>query len=150
MNEKYLIMIQNIISRMADSSFKVKQFSLLTLGAAWGLMGREEQIFQIFWGMSILIVVFWYLSSFYLRCERMYRSIYDEVIKPTGEFKRPKFSLTPTERDRENAGLIIAVMLRSTELYFFAALQIANVCFAFSWEEISSFFSESCCCCPCC
>lgn len=79
MYTKYLELIQNSISRMADSSFRVKQLSMVTLGASWGLLNREEFSLHIFVGMCILVCVFWYQSSFYLRCERMYRNIYDRV-----------------------------------------------------------------------
>lgn len=149
-NTKYLELIQNIISRMADSSFRVKQWSLVTLAAAWGLLNRTEYIFHIFLGMCILACVFWYLSSFYLRCERMYRYIYDKVVSDFSEKSLMDFRLTPTAEERQRAGLLILVMIRPTELCFFMALLIANVFFAFSWEDICSLFQcGKCCCCPC-
>lgn len=151
MNTKYLELIQNIISRMADSSFRVKQLSLVTLGASWGLLSREEFTFHVFVGMCILVCAFWYLSSFYLHRERMYRNIYDRVVSDSSAKSLMDFRLTPTAEDRQRAEWLILVMIRPTEVCFFLALLLANVFFAFSWEDICSLFRcGKCCCCPCC
>lgn len=151
MNTKYLELIQKIISRMAESSFRVKQLSLVTLAASWGLLNRTEYVFHIFMGMCILTCAFWYLSSFYLRCERMYRNLYDRMVSDFSEKSLMDFRLTPTIEDRQRVGLLIQVMIRPTELCFFLALLTANVFFAFSWEDIRSLFQcGKCCCCPCC
>ena len=107
MSIQYLKQIQNIVSRMSESSFRVKLLSLVTLAASWGLLNRTEYVFHIFMGMCILTCAFWYLSSFYLRCERMYRNIYDRVVSDSSEKSLMDFRLTPTIEDRQRVGLLI-------------------------------------------
>lgn len=151
MSMKYLKQIQNIVRRMSESSFRVKLLSLVTLVASWGLLNRVDYHNYIFVGMCIQICVFWYLSSFYLRCVRMYRNIYDRVVSDSSEKSLMDFRLTPTDEDRQRAGLLIEVMFRPTEVCFFMALLVANVYCAYSWEDICSLFQcGKCCCCPCC
>lgn len=77
---KYLEMIQAVITRMANNSNTVKHWSLITLGGGWSLMIHEVPTLHVFWAMTMLIGLFWWLSSFCLRCERMFRNIYDEVV----------------------------------------------------------------------
>lgn len=72
---KYLEMIQALITRMVNNSNTVKHWSLITLGGGWSLMIHEAPTLHVFCSMTILTGLFWWLSSFYLRSERMFRNI---------------------------------------------------------------------------
>lgn len=76
--EKHLEMIQNIILRMASNSFLLKSWSVIIISALFALSAKESN--------SNLIIVaylpaisFWFLDSFFLWQERMYRKLYDAV-----------------------------------------------------------------------
>lgn len=137
---KYLEMIQAVITRMANNSNSVKHWSLITLGGGWGLMLREAPSLHVFWAMTMLIGLFWWLSSFYLRCERMFRNIYDEVVDTKFEEDgtttgRKLFSLTPTSADLKKVECIFCIMIRKTQIWFYIFLMVVNV--AFAWPAFN-------------
>jgi hypothetical protein len=75
---KHLELIQNVVSRLANNSFLLKGWSV-TLGAALlGLAAKESNpkfaliaLFPPF--------VFWGADAYYLRQERLFRKLYDQV-----------------------------------------------------------------------
>lgn len=74
----HLEMIQAVIARMASNSFVVKGWSMTILSAVLALaVGSSNQTLV---GIALLpIVCFWFLDAFFLRQERLYRKLYDEV-----------------------------------------------------------------------
>lgn len=84
---KELDLIQDIIKRMAENSFKVKAW-LMAILAAITVVKSDALIVgnssDIGWLSSVLILpifYFWYLDAFFLRTERLYRNLYKWVIK---------------------------------------------------------------------
>jgi hypothetical protein len=89
---KEIDLIQDIIKRMADNSFKIKAWMMAITGAV--LAFAKDYVFpdneikyneiaglwiSIFLVLSVLI--FWYLDAFFLKTERLYRSLYKWIIK---------------------------------------------------------------------
>lgn len=78
---KHLEMIQGIISRMAANSFLLKGWSVTLVSAMFALSQSQKDI-QIFILMALIpTVIFWILDAFYLRQERLFRFLYDDVRK---------------------------------------------------------------------
>lgn len=78
-------MIQAVVTRMANHSFLLKGWSV-TLSAALFALAAKDSVPQIIWIALIPIAAFWALDAFYLRQERLYRALYDQVRKePSGE-----------------------------------------------------------------
>ena len=75
---KHLEFIQKTIERMATNTFLLKGWSLTLTTALIAVSVKEQNIKFLF--ISILpIFVFWFLDSYYLKQEKMFRRLYDEV-----------------------------------------------------------------------
>lgn len=77
---KHLEMIQGVINRLAHNSFLIKGWSVAILSAGVIFIVRSG-VQQEFLMLAFLmpVVIFWILDSYYLRQERLFRSLYDEV-----------------------------------------------------------------------
>ncbi len=69
--------IQNIINRMGTNSFLIKGWSVTLVVAALLFGGRSYYHY-----LALLPwLMFWYLDAYFLRLEKLYRKLYDWVIK---------------------------------------------------------------------
>lgn len=87
---KHLEFIQNIITRMNSNSFLIKGWSVTLVSALFALAAKDANI------MFVLIAyfpatMFWLLDSFYLHQEKLFRKLYELVIK--NDSKVPVYSL---------------------------------------------------------
>ena len=76
----HLEMIQAVITRMAGNSFALKGWAVTLVAGLFALSSKDANQFY-YLVTYIPIVVFWYLDSFYLCQERMYRNLYEKVRK---------------------------------------------------------------------
>lgn len=74
---KEVDLIQNITKQMASNSFMIKGWTI-TLVVATLLLKNDNNKVMIAY---IPLIVFWYLDSYFLRQERMYRKLYNWVIE---------------------------------------------------------------------
>lgn len=74
---RYLEMIQEVISRMANNSFTLKGWTVTLVAGIFTLSG--DAIVTNFWFLFIPIIIFWGLDAFYLSKERSYRALYKHV-----------------------------------------------------------------------
>jgi hypothetical protein len=92
---KHLEFIQAIVARMAGNSFIIKQ---LTVTVATGLIGvAAQQTSALIAAAAVLpAVVFWGLDAYFLRQERLFRRLYDDVRRPAEQRLHPvePFSLS--------------------------------------------------------
>jgi hypothetical protein len=75
---KHLELCQNVISRMAGNSFLLKGWSV-TLTAGLFALAANNANRHFAWIAVMPVTVFWVLDSFYLRQERLFRALYDDV-----------------------------------------------------------------------
>lgn len=75
---KHLEMIQNIINRMAANSFALKGWAV-TLVAGIFVLATNDTDKMYFLVAYIPIIVFWFLDSYYLLQERLFRALYNKV-----------------------------------------------------------------------
>ena len=75
---KHLELISNIITRMGSNSFSIKTWST---GLVTGILvlSLKEKLVAFALYAIIPILLFWFLDTFYLRQERLYRLLFDEV-----------------------------------------------------------------------
>ena len=73
----HLNMIQEIITRMGNNSFLLKQWSVGIMVAIYAFAGKSSHKAVIV--TIIPLIVFWLLDSYYLMLERKFRCLYDEV-----------------------------------------------------------------------
>jgi len=89
---KELDLIQDVIKRMADNSFKVKAWMLAILGSVMALSNgvlfvdaakefNTPAAFFLSIFLILIVLVFWYLDGFFLHKELLYREMYKWVIK---------------------------------------------------------------------
>lgn len=80
---EHLKMIQAAISRMAQNSFLLKGWSVtLATGILAVAVGEKRQAFA--WLGLLPALAFWGLDAFYLRQERLFRALHDEVCAAFG------------------------------------------------------------------
>jgi len=75
----HLNMIQEIITRMGNNSFALKQWSVGIMVAIYAFAGESSHKAVIV--TIIPLIVFWLLDAYYLMLERKFRCLYDEVRK---------------------------------------------------------------------
>ncbi len=84
---KHLEFIQNVINRMASNSFKLKAWcitivaALVTVASTALAKNSMENYKILFWIGLVLVFIFGYMDCFYLKKERQYCLLYDEVRK---------------------------------------------------------------------
>lgn len=101
---------QDIIKRMADNSFRLKQYFLLAITAVVTLFSKiiffEKLQYQFHISNFFLIapfLVFPYLDAYYLKQERLFREIYNDFMKciNNNRMDRKPFDMKPTKEQRE-------------------------------------------------
>lgn len=97
---RHLELIQGVISRMAQTSFILKGWTI-TVGV--GVLGFAAHTSNWWLGLFSVFtsLVFWGLDAYYLRQERLFRCLYEKVRAPSTESIIPSFSMdtTPCKRD---------------------------------------------------
>ena len=77
---KHLEMTQAVINRLGSNSFLVKSWSMTIIVAAMVLIARQNIQNPDFVLLLILPALgFWILDGYFLRQERLFRQIYDEI-----------------------------------------------------------------------
>ncbi|MDQ7032464.1 MAG: hypothetical protein Q9M37_07085 [Desulfonauticus sp.] len=74
---KEIEIIQDVIKRMAFNSFMIKGWTITLVAVTLLLRGTTYQILIAF----MPILVFWFLDAYFLWQERLYRRLYNWVIK---------------------------------------------------------------------
>jgi hypothetical protein len=98
---RHLELIQGVIARHASSSFLVKGWSLTVAGLFYGFAVKELN-----WRVAAVAlmptVAFWWLDAYFLRQERLFRSLYEAVLRSPATI--PAFSMdTRPYRGEPNA-----------------------------------------------
>ena len=75
---KHLEMIQGVINRMAGNSFMLKGWAVTLVAGFFVLSGKDTN--EIYFLIAFVPTVgFWFLDTYYLLQERLYRSLYNTV-----------------------------------------------------------------------
>lgn len=119
---KHLEFIQGVINRMANNSFMLKGWAVTLIAGIFALAGKDTDK-MYFLVAYIPVIVFWFLDSYYLLQERLYRSLYEKV-RNTDE-KDIDFSLkaTVTEFD-SNKNCFCSCIFSKTEVVFYVPLAL--------------------------
>ena len=75
---EHLKMIESVIDRLARNSFALKGWSITLVTALLIFARVNENCLFLLIGL-IPVIFFWILDSYYLRLEKRYRGLYDEV-----------------------------------------------------------------------
>ena len=80
----HLQMIQAVVTRMAGNSFLVKGWSVTLVAALFALAAAGGNRFFVYVAY-LPAVMFWALDAYFLRQERLFRRLYDQVRKAGDE-----------------------------------------------------------------
>src|SRR4051794_33146782 len=75
---KHLELIQATITRLAGNSFLVKGWAI-TLAGAFFAFALNSHSARLALAAVVPIIAFWALDAYFLRAERLFRALYDEV-----------------------------------------------------------------------
>lgn len=75
---KHLAYIQNIINRLATSSFRMKGWAVVLVSALLVLLAKDDQIEFAYIGL-VPTLVLWGLDGYFLWRERQFRDLYNHV-----------------------------------------------------------------------
>lgn len=119
---EYLKMVQNIITRLANNSFKIRTGAVVLFIV--GLISTE-----FFANMIVLIIaivfllLIWYLDSYYLYQERLFRKLYNKIVNNIDKYLKDEkefilFNMNISEF-KNNKGSLIKAMVSTTEILFY-------------------------------
>ena len=74
----HLQMIQAVVTRMAGNSFLVKGWTVTLVAALFALAAADDNRFFVYVAY-LPAVMFWALDAYFLRQERLFRQLYDQV-----------------------------------------------------------------------
>jgi hypothetical protein len=78
---KHLELVQGVITRMNSNSFSIKTWAITILAAFLAMYASGDEQNNIYLlAAAVPTFVFWFLDAYYLRMERKYRKLYDDVI----------------------------------------------------------------------
>ncbi|GAA3843347.1 hypothetical protein GCM10022243_07310 [Saccharothrix violaceirubra] len=120
-NVKHLEFIQGVITRVANSSFLIKGWTLTVTAALLGFAAQGSSRRLTLIGL-VAVVGFWVLDAFYLRQERLYRKLYDDVRRDL-DFERFSMDVRPYRK----AVPLWRVLFSRTLLVFYGALVLVTL-----------------------
>lgn len=93
----HLEMIQGVINRMAGNSFALKGWAVTLVAGIFALSSKDADR-TYFIVAYIPIIVFWFLDSYYLLQERLFRSLYEDARKPNSTVTNFSMNIAPIRR----------------------------------------------------
>ncbi len=114
---KEIEIIQDIINRMAHNSFMIKGWTIVLVVATLLLKGSEYQVFIAY----IPLFVFWFLDAYFLWQERLYRRLYNWVIKNRMNTDEYLFDMN-AYRFKEEEQSRLRIMFSVTLLSFYGSI----------------------------
>jgi hypothetical protein len=124
---EHLLMVQSIIDRMAQCSFQLKSWAI-TLAFALAAFLTNEVAQTCLSVPSLPVIAFWLLDAWYLRQERLFRRLYDDVRKRQSN---ADFSMD-VSAFRDSVPSLLATAASPTILGFYGPLVVAIATLAFS------------------
>lgn len=119
---EHLKITQSVVERMARNSFMLKTWSVTLMSALFALAAAESKVeFSLIAYMPL--AAFWYLDAYFLRQERLFRELYDNVRSSTSE---TDFSLN-TRQYKALVPSVASTALSMTLLLFYGVLIVATV-----------------------
>jgi len=123
---KEIEIIQDIIKRMAFCSLIIKGYTMILIVMVFLLERIEYQIWIIF----IPLMAFWFLDSYFLQQERLYRKLYEWVINNRLKTEDFLFDLN-VYRFRNEIQPKIKIMFSLTLGWFYGSIIILTILFLF-------------------
>jgi hypothetical protein len=111
--DKHLEFIQGVINRMGQNSFLIKGWTVTLVSALFALAAKDtNQKFVIV--AYFPTAVFWFLDSYYLYQERLFRKVYDHARQQT----TIEYSLNTSPFDKGFTAWIDAAFSKTIVLFY--------------------------------
>ena len=95
---KEIDLIQACISRMAQNSFMIKGWFVSIYAVVLALLPEKVNMLLLCIALVVVNVIFWHLDGFFLRTEKIYRKIYDWILKERPQNNRElMYQLNPAK-----------------------------------------------------
>jgi len=114
---KEIEIIQDIIKRMAFNAFMIKGWAITLVAVTLLLRGSKYQVLIAF----IPLLVFWFLDAYFLWQERLYRRLYDWVIRNRPQTDKYLFDLNAYRFKNEEQSKL-RIMFSTTLGWFYGAI----------------------------
>jgi len=122
---KEIEIIQDIIKRMAFNSFMIKGWTITLVAVTLLLRGSEYQVLIAF----IPILIFWFLDAYFLWQERLYRRLYNWVIKNRTNTDEYLFDMNAYRFKNEEQSRL-RIMFSITLGWFYGSIFILTLIYA--------------------
>lgn len=122
---KEIDLIQDVIKRMAFNSFLIKGWTITLVVVTLLLRGDNYQVWMAF----IPLLVFWFLDSYFLQQERLYRKLYEWVINNRLNTKEYLFDMN-AYRFKDEVQSRFRIMFSITLGWFYGSIAILIVIYA--------------------
>ena len=122
---KEIEIIQDIIKRMAFNSFMIKGWTITLVAVTLLLRDSEYQVLIAF----IPILVFWFLDAYFLWQERLYRRLYNWVIKNRTNTDQYLFDMNAYRFKNEEQSRL-RIMFSITLGWFYGSIFILTLIYA--------------------
>lgn len=119
---KEIDLIQNCINRMAQNSFMIKGWCITIVTALIAFLDKNLNAYILGTIFVVPILAFWYLDSFFLLTERLYKRKYDWVIQNRLKSDDNEFDLNPNTFKDKKKDKEIKIMFSKTLRWFYLML----------------------------
>lgn len=119
---KEIEIIQDIIRRMAFNSFLIKGWTITLVAVVLLLRGSKYQVFVAY----VPLLVFWFLDAYFLWQERLYRRLYDWVIRNRLETDEYLFDMN-AYRFKDEVEPKLKIMFSITLGWFYGSILLITV-----------------------
>jgi len=122
---KEIDIIQDVIKRMSFNSFMIKGWVITLVVVTLLLKGTKYQV----WIAFIPLLVFWLLDAYFLWQERMYRKLYEWIIKNRLSTDEYLFDMN-AYRFKDEVQSKYRIMFSITLFWFYGAIAILIIIYS--------------------
>lgn len=127
---KEIDLIQNCITRMANNSFLLKGWAISLIAV---ILTINTQSASKYANLILVtpIIFFWYLDAYYLRMERLYRKMYQDVLEKRGNHDMSNLYDLDLSRLQDSEKCVLFTMKSNSLIIFYGFLILFNLIFIF-------------------
>jgi hypothetical protein len=115
---KEIDLIQDCIKRMANNSFLIKGWTVSLIAVVLALAKDKIDFFYICLILLVPVLCFWYLDTFFLRTEKMYRKMYEWVINNRMTSDERMYDLNPKNYESEVDSTFKVMFSKTLKVFF--------------------------------
>lgn len=124
---KHLEFIQLTITRMGVNSFLLKGWTITIIAALFAFASKDAKNFDLALIAEISTLIFWLLDGYFLRQERLFRRLYDQVRE-----KKPSeidFSMNTGRLEAVQTKLFNCITSKTLAIFYLSLLILISIAF---------------------